>query len=85
MDARDGEQTEQGRARQRSGLMKANGVGAVAQEAIEGWMVKSLEEFADYPTGEGIAATPSPTPDVPKWSSGEEEVIFHDNQLSTAR
>lgn len=84
MDARDGEQTEQGWARQRSGLMKPKRVAAAAQEAVEGWMVKSLEESADYPIGEGIA-TPSPTPDVPKWSSGEEEVIFHDNQLSTAR
>lgn len=64
--------------------MRAKGVGAVAQEAIEGWMVKSSEEFADYPIGEGIA-TPSPTPDVPKWSPGEDEGMFHDNQLTTKR
>ena len=38
----------QSRARQRSGLMRAKRVRAVAQEAIEGWMVKS-SEFADYP------------------------------------
>lgn len=38
----------QSRARQRSGLMRAKGVGAAAQEAVEGWMVKS-SEFADYP------------------------------------
>lgn len=47
-DGCKGMEKRQSRARQRSGLMRAKGVGAAAQEAVEGWMVKS-SEFADYP------------------------------------
>lgn len=55
-------------------LMRAKGVGAAAQEAVEadGRVRRSL---VDYPIGEGIA-TPSPTPDVPKWSPERTKACF---------
>ena len=78
---RHGEETEQSQAEIWADESQEGGSsGPGGHRGLDG------EEFrvCRLPTGEGIA-TPSPTPDVPKWSPGEEEGMFHDNQLSTAR